>query len=76
MEPAVISKVWHHLTKIYKTGVYRPPELIRSPQIIRPFNYRYCVENLLMAEMLVGGVDREQLKNQSAKALENIFSIQ
>jgi hypothetical protein len=43
---------------------------------VHPFNYAYCFENLLEAELLVGGVDRECLETDPSEALESILSGQ
>ena len=52
------------------------PTLPEAPHIIHPFNYQYCFENLLKAEMLVGGVDRNQLTTDPVTVLTEILSLQ
>ena len=51
-----------HLTNSYNSDGQWPPTLPAAPHIVHPFNYGYCFENLLQAELLVGGVDRGKLK--------------
>ena len=43
---------------------------------MHPFNYGYCFENLLQAELLVGGVDRGQLKTKGVRALAEVLTLQ
>jgi alpha-amylase/alpha-mannosidase (GH57 family) len=70
------EKVWYHLTNSYNSDGQWPPTLPDAPHIIHPYNYKYCFENLLAAELLVGGVDRTRLKTDSVKTLEFILSFQ
>ena len=46
---------WFHLTNSYNSDGQWPPTLPEAPHIVHPYNYAYCFENLLRAEMLVGG---------------------
>ncbi len=61
MEPESADRAWYHLTNSYNSDGQWPPTLPDAPHIIHPFNYRYCFENLLKAELLVGGIDRSLL---------------
>ncbi|HDS06550.1 MAG TPA: hypothetical protein ENO05_02890 [Bacteroides sp.] len=70
------EKAWYHLTNSYNSDGQWPPTIPDAPHIIHPFNYQYCFENLLAAEMLVGGVDRERLQTNAVETLEQILSIQ
>lgn len=55
LDDATVEKVWYHLTNSYNSDGQWPPTLPDAPHIIYPFNYQYCFENLLAAELLVGG---------------------
>ena len=67
---------WLHLTNSYNSDGQWPPTLPDAPHIIHPFNYRYCFENLLRAEQLVGGVDRSKLTVSPAETMRSILGIQ
>jgi alpha-amylase/alpha-mannosidase (GH57 family) len=67
---------WFRLTNSYNSDGQWPPTLPDAPHIIHPFNYDYCFNNLLEAELLVGGVDRTKLTTDPVKALEEILSMQ
>jgi Glycosyl hydrolase family 57 len=67
---------WFHLTNSYNSDGQWPPTLPDAPHIVHPFNYAYCFENLLRAEMLVGGVPREQLKTNPAETIKEILGPQ
>jgi hypothetical protein len=67
---------WFHLTKSYNSDGQWPPTLPDAPHIVHPFNYTYCFDNLLKAEMLVGGVKRELLKTNPVKTLRDILTLQ
>lgn len=69
-------KVWYHLTNSYNSDGQWPPTLPDAPHIIHPFNYGYCFENLLAAELLLGGVDRSQLQTDACQTVQTILSIQ
>ena len=71
-----VKKVWYHLTNSYNSDGQWPPTLPDAPHIIHPFNYCYCFENLLKAEMLVGGIDRSQLRTDPIAVLTEILSLQ
>ena len=76
MDPSSVERAWYHLTNSYNSDGQWPPTLPESPHIIHPFNYRYCFENLLEAELLVGGVDRNRLAIDPVVTLKEILSIQ
>jgi len=65
-----------HLTNSYNSDGQWPPTLPEAPHIVHPFNYEYCFDNLLKAEMLVGGINRKDLQTQPLKALEEILTPQ
>jgi alpha-amylase/alpha-mannosidase (GH57 family) len=67
---------WFHLTNSFNSDGQWPPTLPDSPHIVHPFNYEYCFENLLKAELLVGGVDRSKLKTDPVKTLQEILGMQ
>lgn len=67
---------WFHLTNSYSSDGQWPPTLPDAPHIVHPFNYAYCFENLLKAEMLVGGVKRDLLKTNPVKTLKEILTMQ
>ena len=69
-------KAWYHLTNSYNSDGQWPPTLPNAPHIIYPFNYQYCFENLLAAEMLVGGVDRSRLTTSSVETMKKILTMQ
>ena len=67
---------WFHLTNSYNSDGQWPPTLPEAPHIVHPYNYAYCFENLLRAEMLVGGVPRDQLKTNPVETLKEILGPQ
>ena len=67
---------WFHLTNSYNSDGQWPPTLPDAPHIVHPFNYTYCFENLLRAEMLIGGVPRGQLKTNPAETIKEILGPQ
>jgi hypothetical protein len=67
---------WFHLTNSYNSDGQWPPTLPEAPHIVHPFNYAYCFENLLKAEMLVGGVKRDKLETDPVKTLKEILTRQ
>ena len=67
---------WFHLTNSYNSDGQWPPTLRDAPHIVHPFNYDYCFDNLLKAEMLIGGVKRDQLKTNPVKTLKEILAMQ
>jgi len=70
------SQAWLHLTNSYNSDGQWPPTLPEAPHIIHPFNYGYCFENLLKAELLVGGVDRSKLVTNPVTTLKAILTLQ
>ncbi len=76
LDDPTLEKAWYHLTNSYNSDGQWPPTLPDAPHIIHPFNYKYCFENLLAAELLVGSVDRNQLETDPVKTLQSILSIQ
>ena len=71
-----VEMAWYHLTNSYNSDGQWPPTLPHAPHIIHPFNYMYCFDNLLAAEMIVGGVDRSQLDKDPVTTLQEILTIQ
>ena len=69
-------QAWLHLTNSYNSDGQWPPTLPDAPHIVHPFNYAYCFENLLKAELLVGGVDRARLNTNPLTALKEVLSLQ
>jgi len=69
-------KAWLHLTNSYNSDGQWPPTLPNAPHIIHPFNYGYCFENLLKAELLVGGVDRTRLETDPVVTIREILGLQ
>ena len=69
-------KAWLHLTNSYNSDGQWPPTLPNAPHIIHPFNYGYCFENLLKAELLVGGVDRTRLETDPVLTIREILGLQ
>jgi alpha-amylase/alpha-mannosidase (GH57 family) len=76
MDPAIERKAWYYLTNSYNSDGQWPPTLPDAPHIIHPYNYKYCFDNLLKAELIVGGVNRNQLKTSPIETLTEILSIQ
>jgi alpha-amylase/alpha-mannosidase (GH57 family) len=69
-------RAWQHLTNSYNSDGQWPPTLPSTPHIVHPFNYDYCFQNLLQAELLVGGVDRSKLKTDPVAAIAEVLSPQ
>lgn len=67
---------WFHLTNSYNSDGQWPPTLPEAPHIIHPFNYQYCFENLLQAELLVAGVDRSRLDTEPVSTINEILGPQ
>jgi alpha-amylase/alpha-mannosidase (GH57 family) len=67
---------WFHLTNSYNSDGQWPPTLPQAPHIIHPFNYSYCFENLLAANLLVGGVDLSSLEGDAATTLREVLALQ
>jgi alpha-amylase/alpha-mannosidase (GH57 family) len=76
LSQAEIVLTWRHLTNSYNSDGQWPPTLPEEPHIIHPFNYQYCFENLLTADLLVGVVDKEKLTADPVQTLEDILSLQ
>jgi len=76
MSSAEVERAWFHLTNSYNSDGQWPPTLPDAPHIVHPFNYRYCFENLLQAELIVGGIDRSDLDTDPVTTLQEILSIQ
>ncbi len=71
-----IKRCWYYLTNSYNSDGQWPPTLSDAPHIIYPYNYKYCFDNLLAAEQIVGGTDREQISADPVKTLDSILSLQ
>lgn len=67
---------WYHLSNSFNSDGQWPPTLPDAPHIVHPFNYGYCFENLLRAELLVGGVDRTGLPLDPAEVIREILGLQ
>ena len=76
LDEAVRRRVWYHLTNSYNSDGQWPPTLPEAPHIVHPFNYGYCFENLLAAELLVGGVDRQRLTTDPVATIREILGPQ
>ncbi len=76
LDPCNLERAWYHLTNSYNSDGQWPPTLPEAPHIIHPFNYGYCFENLLAAELIVGGVDRNRLDIDPVSTLKEILMIQ
>jgi hypothetical protein len=67
---------WLHLTNSYNSDGQWPPTLPSAQHIVHPFNYGYCFQNLLQAELFVGGIDRRKLKTDAAATLATVLGPQ
>ena len=67
---------WLHLTNSFNSDGQWPPTLPEAPHIVHPFNYGYNFDNLLQAELLVGGVDRSRLQTDPVAAIREILTMQ
>lgn len=76
MEAEQVERAWFHLTNSYNSDGQWPPTLSDAPHIVHPFNYSYCFENLLQAELIVGGIDRSRLPCDPIATLKDILGIQ
>lgn len=76
LPPDIREKVWFYLTNSYNSDGQWPPTTKASPHIIYPFNYKYNFENLLMAETLLGGVDRSKMDADPRATMKAIFTMQ
>jgi len=70
------KQCWYHLTNSYNSDGQWPPTLPDAPHIIFPYNYKYCFDNLLAAEQLVGGVDKSRLSENPVDTLKKILTLQ
>jgi hypothetical protein len=73
LDPVTQKLAWFHLTTSYNSDGQWPPTLPEAPHIVHPFNYAFCFEHLLQAELLVGGVARDQLNTDPARTLQEIL---
>ena len=74
--PELIEAAWFHLTNSFNSDGQWPPTMPESPHIVHPFNYRYNFDNLLTAEMLVGGVDRGSLPANPVETIKAVLEPQ
>lgn len=72
----VAERVWFHLTNSYNSDGQWPPTTQASPHIIYPFNYNYNFQNLLAAEMLLGGIDRSKIDADPIATMKAVFTMQ
>ena len=72
----VLARAWFHLTNSYNSDGQWPPTTKASPHIVHPFNYKYNFENLLAAEVLLGGVDRSRIDACPLETMRAIFTMQ
>ncbi len=76
LTPEQQRRAWFHLTNSYNSDGQWPPTLPEAPHIVHPYNYSYCFENLLQAELLVGGVGRKTLSTDADQTLRQILEPQ
>ncbi len=76
MNKETLKRAWYHLTNSYNSDGQWPPTLPDAPHIVHPFNYGYCFDSLLKAEILAGGVDRSRLPDKAVETLRQILGIQ
>ena len=76
LDPVIAKRIWFHLTNSYNSDGQWPPTTKASPHIIYPFNYKYNFENLLMAETLLGGVDRSKIDADPLATMRAVFTMQ
>jgi hypothetical protein len=76
LDAALRRRVWYHLTNSYNSDGQWPPTLPDAPHIVHPFNYGYCFESLLAAELLIGGVDRQRLPTDPVATIREILDPQ
>lgn len=76
LDESTYASAWFHLTNSYNSDGQWPPTLPDAPHIVHPFNYAYCFDNLLEAEMLVGSINRDELETHPHKTLEEILAPQ
>jgi alpha-amylase/alpha-mannosidase (GH57 family) len=76
MDAQARELAWFHLTNSYNSDGQWPPTLPDAPHIVHPFNYAYCFENLLRAELVVGGVNRAEIETNPVATIQEILSMQ
>jgi len=76
LDESTRTLAWFHLTNSYNSDGQWPPTLPDAPHIVHPFNYAYCFENLLTAEMLAGGINRDELETCPIETLREILAPQ
>ena len=76
LSPFEVKRAWFYLTNSYNSDGQWPPTLPEAPHFVHPYNYGYCLENLLSAEMVVGGVDRSSLKTTAKDVINQTLKIQ
>jgi len=54
LDEQTVRKIWYYLTNSYNSDGQWPPTLPEAPHIVHPFDYEYCFDNLVKAEVLVG----------------------
>jgi len=67
---------WFHLTNSYNSDGQWPPTLPEAPHIVHPFNYAYCFDNLLKADLLVAALINRKLHTEPSDVLEEILGTQ
>jgi hypothetical protein len=76
LNPDTVKKIWFHLTSSYNSDGQWPPTLPNAPHIVHPFNYSYCFDNLLKAELLAGGVDHRKINTDPVVTIKEILTLQ
>jgi alpha-amylase/alpha-mannosidase (GH57 family) len=76
MDEETRKLAWFHLTNSYNSDGQWPPTLPDAPHIVHPFNYTYCFENILKAEMLVGSVNRAEIGTSPVETIQEILTRQ
>ncbi len=76
MAPDIKRRIWFHLTNSYNSDGQWPPTLPNAPHIVNPSNYKYCFDNLLTADQLVGGVDKSKLPIKPVEVLRQMLTPQ
>jgi alpha-amylase/alpha-mannosidase (GH57 family) len=76
LNPDTVKKIWFHLTNSYNSDGQWPPTLPNAPHIVHPFNYGYCFDNLLKAELLAGGFDHRKLNTNPVATIKEVLTLQ
>jgi hypothetical protein len=76
LDEKTVKRAWYHLTNSYNSDGQWPPTLPEAPHIVHPFDYEYCFDNLIKAEFLVGGVDRDKLDTRPNETIYSILRYQ